>query len=466
VAKPGVLAFRALLLATYRRGTDGGITRPCSDGGLSEHKEGRAWDWMLDVHEPRDAAVANAVLVWLLSPGPHGEPGWNARRLGIMYIIWDAKIWGAYRPADGWRPYTGSSEHTDHIHFSFSWAGAEKRTSWWTGTVAAVDYGPCQPAVGVLAPAYRGPNLRPCPALAPPPVGPPVPYAKAGDTGSHVRVVQIKLGVRPPSGFFGARTLAAVLAFQKRLGLRQTGVVEGWTAYRLGVGPNPSPPAQTVTPPVLAPYAKAGDVGSHVRVVQIKLGVRPASGFFGARTLAAVLAFQKRLGLRQTGVVDGWTAYRLGVGPNPSPPPPAAKPVPYAKIGDRGVHVRTVQIKLGVRPADGIFGPRTLAAVQTFQKRLGLTQTGVVDGWTAYRLGVGPNPSLPAPVAAAASYARPGERSARVRLVQTKLGVRPATGFYGTRTVAAVKVFQKRWRLPQTGVVDHATAFRMGLVRA
>ena len=49
-----------------------------------------------------------------------------------MYIIWNRKIWGAYLPDQGWRTYTGPNPHTDHVHVSFSWAGALKQTSWWT----------------------------------------------------------------------------------------------------------------------------------------------------------------------------------------------------------------------------------------------------------------------------------------------------------------------------------------------
>ena len=40
------------MLATYHRGSDGGIVRACAIGAPSEHKEGRAWDWMLDVRDP------------------------------------------------------------------------------------------------------------------------------------------------------------------------------------------------------------------------------------------------------------------------------------------------------------------------------------------------------------------------------------------------------------------------------
>ncbi len=44
--KIGALRLTALLRATYGL-ADVGIDRDCSDGGQSEHKEGRAIDWML-----------------------------------------------------------------------------------------------------------------------------------------------------------------------------------------------------------------------------------------------------------------------------------------------------------------------------------------------------------------------------------------------------------------------------------
>jgi hypothetical protein len=62
-----------------------------------------------------------------------------ARRLGVMYIIHNRRIWGSYRAGEGWRPYVGANPHTDHVHFSFSWAGARKQTSYWDGT--PVTYG-------------------------------------------------------------------------------------------------------------------------------------------------------------------------------------------------------------------------------------------------------------------------------------------------------------------------------------
>ncbi|GGI06923.1 hypothetical protein [Egicoccus halophilus] len=128
--QPGVEAFRDFVLAAHP-GRDGGIVRACDVGGRSEHKEGRGWDWMLDASDPVEAAAADQVLDWLLATDAEGNEFAMARRLGVMYVIWDRQIWSASRARDGWRPYTGTSPHTDHVHVSFSWAGARQETSYW-----------------------------------------------------------------------------------------------------------------------------------------------------------------------------------------------------------------------------------------------------------------------------------------------------------------------------------------------
>jgi hypothetical protein len=68
-----------------------------------------------------------------------------ARRLGIMYIIWNKKIWGTYSASSGWRPYSCSGVtgcHQNHVHFSFSKAGASGKTSYWTKVVVNVGGSP------------------------------------------------------------------------------------------------------------------------------------------------------------------------------------------------------------------------------------------------------------------------------------------------------------------------------------
>jgi hypothetical protein len=132
-AKPGVTAFSQLILKTYTCTSSGGIVRGCSVGGTSEHKEGRAWDWMVTPSNPASTALLN----WLLATDASGNKHAMARRLGIMYMIFNKKMWRAYKPSSGWLPYTGSNPHTDHVHFSFSWNGANKKTSFWTTTGTA-----------------------------------------------------------------------------------------------------------------------------------------------------------------------------------------------------------------------------------------------------------------------------------------------------------------------------------------
>jgi len=132
-AKPGVLAFKELLLARYPGSRNLGIVRACHLGARSEHKEGRAFDWGVRVDRPKEAGYARDLTGWLLATDASGVRYANARRLGIMYMIWNRRIWSASRAAEGWRTYSGPNPHTDHVHFSFTWPAAFKLTSYWTG---------------------------------------------------------------------------------------------------------------------------------------------------------------------------------------------------------------------------------------------------------------------------------------------------------------------------------------------
>ncbi len=150
-AKPGAARLSELLEETYGAYTTY-IIRSCATSGISEHEEGRAVDWMVNAAVPDQKAKADAFLEWLTAPGPNGELGAMARRMGIMYLIWNDKMWRVYRPEDGWREYSGCSKkqpgsyntycHRDHIHVSLTWDGANAATSFWTGV--AQTRGPCE----------------------------------------------------------------------------------------------------------------------------------------------------------------------------------------------------------------------------------------------------------------------------------------------------------------------------------
>lgn len=138
VAKPGTVALRDLLLRTHPGTRSLGISRTCTARGTSEHKEGRAFDWGVRADRPQERTAAESVLRQLLATDSAGHRHALARRLGVMYLIWDRQIWSSYSATRGWRPYGGANAHTDHVHVSLSWDGAMGRTSYWSGANAAL----------------------------------------------------------------------------------------------------------------------------------------------------------------------------------------------------------------------------------------------------------------------------------------------------------------------------------------
>ena len=139
--KPGVVAFAKLLTSTYPDTSTVDISRPCGTD-TSEHYDGRALDWGAYYKNAAQVKEVNATFAWLFAPDAAGNPNAMMRRLGIMYIIWNKQIYGGQNYGGqgdgGWRPYACSGEtacHQNHVHFSFDWSGALKKTSFWTGVV-------------------------------------------------------------------------------------------------------------------------------------------------------------------------------------------------------------------------------------------------------------------------------------------------------------------------------------------
>jgi putative cell wall-binding protein len=398
VAKRGVEEFLRLLLKTYPMGHSGGIVRGCGIGSTSEHKEGRALDFMLSVKVPEQKAAGDALTAWLTGKDEHGVVGGNARRVGVMYVIWNKHIWSVYSSA-GWRDYTGPVPHTDHVHISFSWDGAMGRTSWWDSTaVTNVDQGPCPVYKGQPAPVYTERRTSACPS---PKTAPVSTYGIVwpGQSSSSVKVAQAKLGVSA-DGAFGPLTRTALFAWQERVSVPVTGVLDKPTWAKLvpssttvpeptdTPSPTPSAPATdpaAATTTMLTPYLSStllpGSRGAAVVALQKALGIT-ADGVFGAGTEATVISFQTSVNLPPTGQVDPatWSALQRAVYPL----------LPYRSIVlKRGVTGQSAAVKALQRAlkveSDGVFGPITESAVKAAQKQAGLTVTGVVDAptWAA-----------------------------------------------------------------------------------
>lgn len=311
----GPQKLRDLLLATYGVGR-GGISRGCTEG-LSEHSEGRALDWMVDVKKPDELAAASDFIAWVTR-----DDGLNARRLGIMYVIYNKKIWSIYDVRAGWRK---SSGHTDHVHVSFSWAGARGNASFWTGQAGTIDYGPCARFKGSPAEWTNTPRARPCGKPASSLVKTSRGSRQFGRTGSTVERAQSLLKI-PVTGRFDTATWTAVRDYQRAHDLPYTGALDQPTWASLDRGSVTKRVVNGYTPLKAARYGvdhysgttlAKGRTAKAVVILQTALGFRVAdrNGYFGPVTRAAVQQVETAAGLAPDGIVRAaeWKAIRARI---------------------------------------------------------------------------------------------------------------------------------------------------------
>ena len=152
------------------------------------------------------------------------------------------------------------------------------------------------------------------------PVVPDMPMLYRGCTGDAVKTLQDKLNALGYNsgnvdGIFGAKTYAAVTAFQKANSLGVDGIVGKLTWGKL-YGVSPAMPVETTTV-VGRPMVSYGSRGDAVRKLQELLNALgydcgSVDGIFGSKTKAAVLAFQKANGLGADGIVGPLTWAKLG----------------------------------------------------------------------------------------------------------------------------------------------------------
>ena len=148
------------------------------------------------------------------------------------------------------------------------------------------------------------------------PVVPDMPMVYWGCTGDAVKTLQEKLNAKGfnsgnVDGIFGAKTYAAVTAFQKVNGLGVDGIVGKLTWAKL----YDATPVN-VTPVTTQPMLRTGSRGDAVRKLQELLNAKgytcgSVDGIFGSKTYAAVLAFQKANGLAADGIVGSLTWGKL-----------------------------------------------------------------------------------------------------------------------------------------------------------
>src|SRR5918992_1589527 len=178
------------------------------------------------------------------------------------------------------------------------------------------------------------------------------------------------------------------------------------------------------------------------------LGVNPApiDGNLGSQTTAAVREYQRAYRLPQTARLDETTLRSLL-------PDRFQTPIGPAGLSNREVIIQAQrQLKaLGFDPGttDGDVGPQTEAAVREYQRAYRLPPTGMLDEVTVRSLLPEQSRTSPAPLSNR-------EVTLQAQRQLKALGFNPGTidGNSGSQTEAALRAYQQKYRLPETGRLD------------
>lgn len=149
------------------------------------------------------------------------------------------------------------------------------------------------------------------------------------------------------------------------------------------------------------------------------------------------------------------------------------------KIGVSGDDVRVLQTLLNALPAsitgtdlvvDGDFGPKTQAAVKMFQSYFGLSVDGIVGKNTFLYLGQPTSTYATGPVFGSRTLKK-GVSGTDVKILQNRLASDakkyavalggPADSIFGSKTQAAVKLFQNDMGLTTDGIVSDKTFYKL-----
>ncbi len=206
--------------------------------------------------------------------------------------------------------------------------------------------------------------------------------------------------------------------------------------------------------------AKRGDRGNAVRTLQAALNAAgfsagPTDGIFGRLTQAAVTAFQAAVGMEATGIYDTATATALNsYTPPPQPDTPPDPPDDTPTMTIREAQRLLVAAGFDPGPVDGLYGPKTRAGLQAFQRHVGIAVTGRLDAATIKALRGGPTtpPDEPDP-----DPDEPDDpstltlREAQRALKDGPFDPGPIDGVYGTKTKNAIWALEKLAGLPMDG---------------
>ncbi len=189
------------------------------------------------------------------------------------------------------------------------------------------------------------------------------------------------------------------------------------------------------------------------------------SAFFATRTIQ---------GFAPPQIDEPETTIRIERPPVPAAPPPGDPVVEQVQSILKDLNFYTGAV-------DGLQGPNTHKAIEAYQRKVGLTPTGEIDGPLLDQLGATPTtasvPPQPQPaprqgtadaVLPDAPVASPAANAADARIVKIQAGLKAfgndairLDGVVGAQTSAAIREFQSLFGLPVTGKPDEEVYAKM-----
>ncbi len=326
------------------------------------------------------------------------------------------------------------------------------------------------------------------------------PLLYAGSKGDAVKALQSalkELGFYSAAvdGSFGSGTRSAVVAFQQKNGLAQTGTADEDTQKLIYEGKPKNKKGAAVTVKTVSPLEGApivsGSRGDKVVKLQERLKelgyyTGSADGVAGSATVSAIKAFQKKNGLKQTGNADAdtqallYSANALSANAAATPVPtaaPTAYPAPTAQPREADFPFETYTISsVNLRKEASAASSRLTTVPKgasilvteidgDFLKVIYNGKTGYIMADYAYvPAQYASGKALPEDADARQRYAylQIGSAGKQVSLIQEalcELGFYSgaADGSYGIATVTAMKAFQKKNSIRQDGEASPET---------